>query len=296
MTDKTHMGEERDSLAQRLRAACASVRTKSYSLSDLLIPLMQQAADALTATHAQPVAQQGAVYAELPQGWPARFRCDSCDGNGEFGEPISMGHFQPPERARCPDCDGRGWCSEEAAFSADHMHAFADATHALRTQQPAPGGATPAEAVERIVHLRADRERRIYVAGPMTGLPEYNFPLFNATAARLRSEGWHVENPAEHGHVEGATWADYLRYDLSRVVTCGAMYLLPGWSKSKGAGLEVHVAGVLGLQVILADGAEPVAKLAPAQDRLADVMQGLANAAHKVGWGLPSAPGQKEGA
>ncbi|CAN7192050.1 DUF4406 domain-containing protein [Acidovorax sp. LjRoot117] len=124
--------------------------------------------------------------------------------------------------------------------------------------QGAAERAVPAAAVERIVHLRASREKRIYVAGPMTGLPDFNFPAFNAAAAALRADGWHVENPAEHGHVEGAGWADYLRYDLSRVATCGAVYLLPGWSKSKGAQLEVHVAGVLGLQLILADGAEPV--------------------------------------
>lgn len=133
------------------------------------------------------------------------------------------------------------------------------------TQQPAPAGATPAESVERIVHLRAYRERRIYVAGPMTGLPEYNFPLFNSTAVRLRSEGWHVENPSEHGHIEGAGWADYLRWDISRIATCGAIYLLPGWSNSKGATLEVHIAGVLGLEVLLADGAEaPTPQPAPA--------------------------------
>ena len=131
--------------------------------------------------------------------------------------------------------------------------------------QPAPAGATPAEAVERIVHLRAYRERRIYVAGPMTGLPGYNFPLFNSTAERLRSEGWHVENPAEHGHVEGAGWADYLRWDISRIATCGAIYLLPGWSNSKGATLEVHIAGVLALEVLLADGAEaPTPQPSPA--------------------------------
>jgi hypothetical protein len=127
--------------------------------------------------------------------------------------------------------------------------------------------------VQRIVHLRANRERHVYVAGPMTGLPEYNFPLFNATAARLRSEGWHVENPAEHGHVDGAGWSDYLRWDISRIATCGAIYLLPGWSKSKGATLEVHIAGVLGLQVLLADGAEaPQADSQPAPEYVGNGM------------------------
>ncbi|GDY37742.1 hypothetical protein [Acidovorax sp. NB1] len=85
-------------------------------------------------------------YPELPQGWPARFRCDSCDGNGEVGDPISMGYFQPPERERCPNCEGKGWCSEEDAFSAEHMRAYVDADRKARAslslpaagQEPAP--------------------------------------------------------------------------------------------------------------------------------------------------------------
>ena len=92
-------------------------------------------------------------YPPLPQGWPARFRCDSCDGNGEVGEPMYMGHFQPPERARCPDCDGRGWCSEEAAFSADHMRAYVDADRAAR----APAGSV----LEDAARLTSEQEYAI---------------------------------------------------------------------------------------------------------------------------------------
>lgn len=76
-------------------------------------------------------------FPPLPEGWPARFRCDSCDGNGEIGELVSMGDFQPPERQTCPDCGGRGWTSEEPAFNAEHMREFAEA-HARNTR-PAPG-------------------------------------------------------------------------------------------------------------------------------------------------------------
>lgn len=76
-------------------------------------------------------------FPPLPEGWPAHFRCDSCDGNGEIGELVSMGHFQPPERQTCPDCGGRGWTTEEPAFNADHMREFAEA-HARNTR-PAPG-------------------------------------------------------------------------------------------------------------------------------------------------------------
>jgi len=89
----------------------------------------------LTATP-EPVGE-ALQFPPMPEGWPARFRCDSCDGNGEIGELVSMGHFQPPERQTCPDCGGRGWTSEEHAFNADHMREFAEA-HALLTR-PAPG-------------------------------------------------------------------------------------------------------------------------------------------------------------
>ena len=52
----------------------------------------------------------------------------------------------------------------------------------------------------------AARANRVYVAGPMTGIAEHNFPAFNAAAASLRAAGWHVENPADHGDVPGAAW------------------------------------------------------------------------------------------
>ena len=87
----------------------------------------------LQATQAEPV-QEGELPALPHDGWPARFRCDSCDGNGEIGELISMGHFQPPERQTCPDCGGRGWSDEGPAFNADHMRDYARA--ALSARKP----------------------------------------------------------------------------------------------------------------------------------------------------------------
>ena len=97
--------------------------------------------------------------------------------------------------------------------------------------------------------LSGCRKNRVYLAGPMTGLPDYNYPAFNAAAAALRSQGLHVENPADHGVVDGAEWADYLRHDLGRLATCEAVYLLPGWHHSKGATLEVHIATALGMEI-----------------------------------------------
>lgn len=61
-----------------------------------------------------------------------------------------------------------------------------------------------------------------------------------------------------HGLVEGATWADYLHYDLGRLATCGTIHLLPGWSKSMGVKLELYIAKTLGMAIQLASGAEPL--------------------------------------
>ncbi|HET8695567.1 MAG TPA: hypothetical protein VFM33_12915 [Aquabacterium sp.] len=71
----------------------------------------------------------------LPEGWPARFRCESCDGHGEVGDPISMGYFQPPECQQCPDCNGRGWASEGAAYSEDQLRARDRAVEAAVRKQ-----------------------------------------------------------------------------------------------------------------------------------------------------------------
>lgn len=93
-------------------------------------------------------------------------------------------------------------------------------------------------------------KNRVYVAGPMTGIPEFNFPAFNAKAKELRDQGFQVVNPAEHGVHDWATWEDYLRYDLAQMATCGAIYFLPGWEKSKGARFESSIARMLKFEIM----------------------------------------------
>lgn len=106
------------------------------------------------------------------------------------------------------------------------------------------------------VPTSAVRAGRIYVAGPMTGIADYNFPAFNAAAAMLRAKGWLVENPAEHSLADGLEWADYMAYDLTRLGLCGAVYLLPGWENSKGATIEKDLACALGMTIHFANAAD----------------------------------------
>jgi hypothetical protein len=107
-------------------------------------------------------------------------------------------------------------------------------------------------AVSRIRDLT---KQAVYIAGPMTGYQNHNFEAFNQAAEDLRRKGLEVVNPADHGVVEGASWEDYLRYDIQKLSECGAVYFLCGWEKSAGASLEWTIARQLGLSVEFQEGA-----------------------------------------
>ena len=52
---------------------------------------------------------------------------------------------------------------------------------------------------------------------------------------------------------EGASWEDYMRNDLKALLDCTHLALLPGWEKSKGAHLELHIAHRLAMGVFQYD-------------------------------------------
>ena len=88
----------------------------------------------------------------------------------------------------------------------------------------------------------------VYLCGPMTGLPEYNYPAFHAAAEELRYRGFEVVNPAENPPPNAApTWDDWMAASLPQVRAAGLLALLPGWERSRGACAEVAQAGELGI-------------------------------------------------
>ncbi len=109
---------------------------------------------------------------------------------------------------------------------------------------------------------------KIYVAGPMRGIPLYNFPAFDAAEAHLTSLGHEVLSPASMDRARGfdpakdiATpefLADAMRHDLEAILRVEAVVLLPGWERSTGAKAEAAVACWRGIPVMI------YPKLAPA--------------------------------
>lgn len=115
---------------------------------------------------------------------------------------------------------------------------------------------------------------KYYLAGPMTGIPQFNFPAFDAAAARLRSFGFEVISPHEqdspavqeaarkspdgkldsNDRIAGESWGQILARDVRLVADdVDGIVFLPGWEKSRGARLEAFVGLLCNKQFALYD-------------------------------------------
>jgi len=134
---------------------------------------------------------------------------------------------------------------------------------------------------------------RLYVAGPMSGIPHFNIPLFDRVTADLRWSGHEIINPAEedpqpvrkaalaskHGDPAdllptGSTHGDLLARDVKMIADgVDGIALLPGWWKSKGARLEAFTALQYSKMLFEADALTPgVTILTAAHDKVRRVL------------------------
>lgn len=127
---------------------------------------------------------------------------------------------------------------------------------------------------------------RIYIAGPMESAGgNWNMPLFDYVAKKLRERGCEVFSPAEHiremhGDLETVLGLDKASRKLARrealkdeinwiVDFAQLVFLLPGWERSPGATAERAVALAVGIEVreagniLLPAGGEPELDLTP---------------------------------
>ena len=116
--------------------------------------------------------------------------------------------------------------------------------------------------MQHVASRRHDpKPKEIYVAGPMSGYAEFNFPAFFAAADRLDAEGWKVWNPAakdseaavqaDPAYINGDNqalvangwdWKDAFTWDCTKIIYGDGIYMLKGWEKSTGARAEWAVA------------------------------------------------------
>lgn len=114
-----------------------------------------------------------------------------------------------------------------------------------------------------------DKSLTYYLAGPMTGIPQFNFPAFEYATKQLREHGFTVVSPHEQdtpevqkaawaspdgkldaaGKVADLTWGQILAKDVELVADkIGGIIFLDGWWHSRGAKLEAFVGLLTGKQ------------------------------------------------
>jgi len=89
---------------------------------------------------------------------------------------------------------------------------------------------------------------KVYIAGPMSGLPAFNRQAFNLAELEIMSAGNVVLNPARLPH--GLTENEYMAIALSMVQIADELYMLDGWQDSAGAKAEHALAKKLGKHII----------------------------------------------
>lgn len=90
--------------------------------------------------------------------------------------------------------------------------------------------------------------KKIYIAGPMRYIDNFNFPAFLETEALLKDKGFIVFNPCRNPL--GLSLKDLMQVDMLLISQCDAIYMLQGWEESSGAFTEKTYAKMIGLEVI----------------------------------------------
>ena len=114
--------------------------------------------------------------------------------------------------------------------------------------------------------MRTRTARTIYIAGPMQGKMDFNYPAFNAWDNVLSALGWKVLNPVKIGDAFG-TGAEIqgdpkllkavINAELAAVAGADAIFLLNGWELSPGARRELAVALTNNLVILTTTAMSP---------------------------------------
>lgn len=102
----------------------------------------------------------------------------------------------------------------------------------------------------------------VYVAGPMRGYADFNFPAFDAARDFLKSAGHTVISPADMDRdLDGGVIRPvdvYIDRDVAAIRRVTRLAVLPGWEHSTGAAAEFFLARWRGLPILNAITGSPL--------------------------------------
>lgn len=101
--------------------------------------------------------------------------------------------------------------------------------------------------------LEIDEHSVVYIAGPMSGLPDFNRESFWIMEHCLKMRGCRVLSPARYEKLD-LPYCWYMRMGLNMVISADTVVMLNGWSNSKGANIEHRVATAIENRIFYKDG------------------------------------------
>lgn len=160
----------------------------------------------------------------------------------------------------------------------DHVYRmnFTEAQEPTKPQQPHPHRRRLADLLDNLgcnkmvteeiidgTRLQ-NSQQYVYIAGPMRGYPEFNFPAFDKARDEFLQNGWNVISPADIDRAAGFSqsvpdqpldqrtfaYRDFYALFLLAHLKNGAIAMLHGWEKSTGAVAEFFLARWLGLKIL----------------------------------------------
>ena len=91
---------------------------------------------------------------------------------------------------------------------------------------------------------------KYYLSGAITNQPD-----FKSYFKYREDELWHwgvtdIFNPASVNWPKDVKWTKCMKFDISILMNCDCLVLLPNWKKSKGVKVELYLCKKLGIRII----------------------------------------------
>ena len=107
--------------------------------------------------------------------------------------------------------------------------------------------------------MKFEKPKKVFLSGPMTGYPGYNFQKFNTVEKELIDAGIECVNPVhickkykeEHVLADKTIFDKMIAEEQEAERGCDAILLLDGWQMSKGVRLELKTALEMDMQIFL---------------------------------------------
>lgn len=100
-----------------------------------------------------------------------------------------------------------------------------------------------------------NKKKRIFISGPMTGVPDYMVKFAEAKVELLDAGYTDIINPAivNNSLIPILSYSELVEMCYKELDFCDQIYMLHGWENSKGANIELAYAKSRNMEILFQD-------------------------------------------